>query len=77
MTLITYSVVADLNKRFLTKHLGEVRLYMGSEYKRDRVKGTQVNSHTQFVRNVVERIGITKNQPHTRFSEIGPQAREG
>ena len=27
------SVVADLNKRFPTKHLGEVTWYMGSEYK--------------------------------------------
>ena len=31
----THSVVADLNKRFPTTHLGEVTWYMGSEYKRD------------------------------------------
>ena len=37
---ITDSVVADLNKRFPTKHLGDVTWYMGSEYKRDREKGT-------------------------------------
>ena len=29
---ITDSVVAYLNKRFTTKHLGEVTWYMGSEY---------------------------------------------
>ena len=37
---ITDSVVADLNKRFPTKHLGEVTWYMGSEYKRGREKRT-------------------------------------
>lgn len=30
---ITYLVVADLSKRFPTKHAGEVMWYMGSEYK--------------------------------------------
>ena len=37
---ITESVVADVNKRFPTKRLSEVTWYMGSEYKRDREKGT-------------------------------------
>lgn len=60
---ITDSVVADLNKRFPTKHLGEVTWYMGSEYKRDREKGTLEISQTQFIRNVVERFGITKTSP--------------
>ena len=36
----TDAVVADLKKRFLTKHLGDVAWYMGSEYRRDREKGT-------------------------------------
>ena len=60
---ITDSVVADLNKRFPTKHLGEVTWYMGSEYKRNREKGTLEISQTQFIRNVVERFGITKTSP--------------
>ena len=60
---ITDSVVADLNKRFPTKHLGEVTWYMGSEYKRDREKGTLEISQTQFIRNVVERFRITKTSP--------------
>ena len=29
----TDSVVTDINRRFPTKHLGEVTWYMGSEYK--------------------------------------------
>ena len=36
------AVVADLNKRFRTKHSGEVKWYMGNEYRRDREKGTRV-----------------------------------
>ena len=60
---VTDSVVADLNKRFPTKHLGEVTLYMGSEYRRDREKGTLDISQTQFIRNVVDRFGITKTNP--------------
>ena len=60
---ITDSVVADLNKIFPTKHLGEVTWYMGSEYKRDREKGTKKISHNQFIRNVVECFGITKTSP--------------
>ena len=60
---ITDSVVADVNKTFPTKHLGEVPWYMGSEYKRDREKGTLEISPTQFIRNVVERFGITKTSP--------------
>ena len=60
---VTDSVVADLNKRFPTKHLGEVTWYMGSEYRRDREKGTLEISQTQFIRNVVDRFGITKTSP--------------
>ena len=40
------SAVADLNKRFPAKHLGEVTSYMGSEYLRDRGKGTLEFLHT-------------------------------
>ena len=46
---VTESVVADLNKRFPTKHLGEVTWYMCSEYRRDREKGTLEISQTQFI----------------------------
>ena len=60
---VTDSVVADLNTRFPTKYLGEVTWYMGSEYRRDREKGTLEISQTQFIRNVVDRFGITKTSP--------------
>ena len=43
---VTDSVVFELNKRFPTKHLGEVMWYMGSEYRRDREKGTLEISQT-------------------------------
>ena len=36
---------------------------MGSEYERDREKGTLEISQTQLIRNVVEYFGITKNSP--------------
>ena len=55
---ITDSVVADVNKRFPTKHLGEVTWHMGSEYKRDRDKGTLEISQTQLIRNVVDRRSV-------------------
>ena len=60
---VTDSVVADLSKRFPTKHLGDVTWHMGSEYRRDREKGTLEISQTQFIRNVVDRFGITKTSP--------------
>ena len=69
-TEITDSVVVDLNKRFPTKHLGEVTWYMGGEYKRDREKGTLEIPQTQFVRNVVERFGITKTIPIPASSSL-------
>ena len=57
---ITDSVVSNLNKRFPATHLGEATWFMGIEYKRDREKGTLEISQTRFIRNVVERFGITK-----------------
>ena len=60
---VTDSVVADLYKKFPTKHLGEGTWYVGSEYRRDREKGTLEMSQTQFIRNVVDRFGITKTSP--------------
>ena len=64
---VTHAVVADLNKRFPTKHLGEVTWYMGSEYRRDREKGTLENLQAQFIRRVVDRFGITKTRPIPAF----------
>ena len=60
---VTDSVVENFNKRFPTKHLGEVTWYMSSEYKRDREKGNLEIIPTQIIRNVVERFGITKTSP--------------
>ena len=57
---VTDSVVAGLNKRFPTKHLGGARWYMGSECKRDRELGTLEFSQTPSNRNVVARFGTTE-----------------
>ena len=46
---ITGSIVADQNKIFPTKHLGEVTWYMGSDSKRDRKKGTLEIVQTQAI----------------------------
>ena len=43
---------------------------MGSGYKRDREKGTLEISQTQFIRNVVERFGITKTSPIPASSSL-------
>ena len=37
---VTEVIAGALNQRFPTKHLGKVERYMGSEYKRDRKRGT-------------------------------------
>ena len=60
---VTDSVVADINKRFPTKHLGGVTWHTGSEYRRDREKETLETWQTQFIRNVVDRFGIIKTSP--------------
>ena len=73
---ITDSVVADLNKRFPTKHLGEVTWYMGSEYKRDREKGTLEIFADSVYPKCCRTFWNHENQPHPRFSVVGPQARE-
>ena len=74
---VTDSVVGD-HKGFPTKHLREVIWYMGREYKRGREQGTLENSQTQFIRNIVERFGITKTSPiHVSPSlDFGPMSDE-
>lgn len=60
----TDSAVAGKNKRPLVKHLGKVSGYMDSEYKRDREKRESWRRVlAQFVRDVVERFGITNTSP--------------
>ena len=72
---ITNSVVADLNKRFPTKHLGKLTWYMGIEYKRDREKGTLEISDSVYSK-CCRTFQNHKNQPHSRFYVNEPQARE-
>ena len=59
---VTEVVVSAPNQRFPTKHLGEVEWYMGSDYKRDREKGTSEISRTQFIRSV-NRFDVSKPSP--------------
>ena len=56
-------VVDSLNDKFPTKNLGELSWYMGSEYKRDREKGTLEISQAQFIANVLNRFNVTKTSP--------------
>ena len=67
---ITDSVVAHLNKRFPTKLLGEVTRCIGSEYKRDRQKGTMEILQTQLIRNAVERFGIMNASPIPAYPSL-------
>ena len=60
---VTEVVVSALNQRFPTKHLGEVEWYMGSEYKRDRERGTLKISQTQLIQSVLNRFGVSKSSP--------------
>ena len=43
---------------------------MGSDCRRDREKGTLEISQTQFIRNVVDRFGITKTSPIPASSSL-------
>ena len=54
-------VIAALNDSFPTKDLGELSWYMGSEYRRDRERGTLEISQTQFIHSVLNRFNVTKN----------------
>ena len=58
---VTEVEVSALNQRFPTNHLGEVEWYMGSEYKRDREKGTLEISQTQFIQSVINSFGVSKS----------------
>ena len=68
-------VVADLNKRLPTKRLGEVTWYMGSEYKGGCEKGTLEIWHSVHP-NCCRTFQYHKNQPHSRFFVVRPQAGE-
>ena len=65
-------VVIALSQRFPTKHLGEVEWFMGSEYKRDRGKGTLEISQTQLIRSVLHRFEVSKSSAisATRFLDL-------
>ncbi|CAM9809901.1 unnamed protein product, partial [Sphacelaria rigidula] len=56
--------VSALNQRCLTKRLGEVEWYMGSEYKRDREKGTLWIPREQFIKNVLNHFDVSKTSPN-------------
>ena len=60
---LTEVVVSTLNQRFPTKHLGEVRWYIGSEYRRNGEKGTLEISQTQLIRSGLELVEISKSSP--------------
>ena len=60
---VTEAVVRALNQRLPTKHLGEVKWYMGSEYKMGRAKGTLEISQTQFIRSGLNRFDVSKTSP--------------
>lgn len=56
-------VIDALKESFLTKDLGELSWYMGSEYRRNREEGMLEISQTQFIRSVLDRFNVTKSSP--------------
>ncbi|CAM9979339.1 unnamed protein product, partial [Sphacelaria rigidula] len=60
---VTKVIVGALNQRFPTEHPVEVEWYMGSEYKRNREKGTLEISQTQFMKSVLSRFDVSKTSP--------------
>ena len=69
---ITEVVVRVLIERFLTKHLGRVEWYTGSdsECKRDREKGIWEISQTRFIRSVINRFDVSKSSPIPATSSL-------
>ena len=63
----TDSVVAELNKRFPTKHLGEVTRYIGSEYRRDREKGTLEISQTHGSFGMLSSVSVSLRPVQSRL----------
>ena len=66
---ITDSVVADLNKRFPTKHLGEVLLYMVASTI-EILRREPWRFQPQFIRNVGEHFRISKTSPIATFLSL-------
>lgn len=52
----------DLNAYVPIKNLGELRLYAGIRFSRDRAAGTIKLSQDTFARNLVEKFGVTRNK---------------
>ena len=70
---VTEAVVRALNQRLPTKHLGEVKWYMGSEYKMGRAKGTLEISQTQFIRSVLNRFDFSKSSSIASTPYLNPR----
>ena len=52
----------DLNAYLPIKNLGELRLYAGIRFSRDRAAGTITLSQETFARSLVEKFGLTRNK---------------
>lgn len=52
----------DLNAYAPIKNLGELRLYAGIRFSRNRAAGTITLSQETFARNLVEKFGVTRNK---------------
>ena len=52
----------DLNAYLPIKNLGELRLYAGIRFSRDRAAGTITLSQETFARSLVEKFGVTRNK---------------
>lgn len=76
----TDSIVAELNKRFPAKHLGDVTWYTGSEYSTGGIVSREPYlieiSQTQLIRNVFDRFRITKTSPIPASPSLVPQVRQ-
>ena len=55
---VTKVSVGALHQRFLAEHVGEVEWYVGSEYIRDREKGTLEITQSQFIKSVLKRFDV-------------------
>ena len=63
-TEVIQVVVSTLKQRSPTKHIGEVEWYTGSEYMKEREKGTlEISQKRLFISGGINRFNVLKSSP--------------
>jgi len=69
----TYKIKDALHKRFEMKDLGEAKVILGLEMRRDKALGTLKLSQGKYARQVLEKVGMAECNPIGTPLEVGLQ----